>query len=103
MKIFGIGLNYVDHVYEFGRKELPTEPVVFSKPETALLKNNSPFYYPSFSNNIHFEVELVLRIGKEGKSIAEKFAETYIDSIGLGIDFTARDLQNDLKSKGLPW
>jgi 2-keto-4-pentenoate hydratase/2-oxohepta-3-ene-1,7-dioic acid hydratase in catechol pathway len=103
MKIFGVGLNYIDHVYEFGNREIPSEPVIFCKPDTALFRNNTPFYYPPFSNLIHYELEIVIRVGKEGKCIAEKFAHRYIDSIGLGIDFTARDLQNKLKLKGLPW
>lgn len=102
MKIICVGRNYGDHIKELGN-EKPEAPVVFLKPDTALLKDNAPFYYPSFSKEIHFEVELVLKIGKEGKFIQKNFASKYIDSIGLGIDFTARDVQNYLKSKGLPW
>lgn len=102
MKIIGIGRNYSDHAKELNNP-IPTEPVVFLKPDTALLKNNAPFYYPDFSNNIHHEVEIVVRICKEGKSITENFAENYYDAIGIGIDFTARDLQQKLKEKGLPW
>ncbi|QOI98000.1 MAG: fumarylacetoacetate hydrolase family protein [Flammeovirgaceae bacterium] len=102
MRIFAIGRNYVEHIRELNN-ERPDEPVIFTKPDTALLKNNEPFYYPDFSNDIHHEVELVLRICKEGKNIQEKFAGKYYDSLGIGIDFTARDLQNKAKEKGLPW
>ena len=102
MKIIGIGRNYATHAKELGN-EIPTEPVVFMKPETALLKNNNPFYFPSFSNEIHHEIELVLRIGREGTNIQEKFAHKYYDQIGLGVDFTARDLQSIAREKGLPW
>ena len=83
--------------------ERPDEPVIFTKPDTALLRNNSPFYYPDFSNDVHYEVELVFRICKEGKNIEEKFASKYFDAIGVGVDFTARDLQQKAKEKGLPW
>jgi len=102
MKIIGVGRNYSEHIQEL-KNDRPSEPVIFLKPDTALLKNNSPFYHPDFSNNIHYEVELLLRIGKEGKNIEEKFAHKYIDGIGIGIDFTARDLQDKAKEKGLPW
>lgn len=102
MKIFCVGLNYADHVREFGG-QIPTEPVIFSKPETALLKNNEPFYYPEFSKEIDYETELVVKINKEGKYIDPKFAHKYYDEVALGIDFTARDLQKVLKSKGHPW
>ncbi|MFN3839941.1 MAG: fumarylacetoacetate hydrolase family protein [Cyclobacteriaceae bacterium] len=102
MRIFAIGRNYVEHIQELNN-ERPDEPVIFTKPDTALLKNNEPFYYPGFSTDIHHEVELVLRISKEGKNIQEKFAGKYFDSIGIGIDFTARDLQTKAKEKGLPW
>lgn len=102
MRIFAIGRNYVEHIRELNN-ERPDEPVIFTKPDTALLRNNEPFYYPDFSNDIHHEVELVLRINKEGKNIQEKFASKYFDSIGIGIDFTARDLQTKAKEKGLPW
>jgi acylpyruvate hydrolase len=102
MRIFAIGRNYVEHIQELNN-ERPDEPVIFTKPDTALLKNNAPFYLPDFSNDIHHEVELVLRICKEGKNIDEKFAHKYYDSIGIGIDFTARDLQQKAKDKGLPW
>lgn len=102
MKILAIGRNYVDHIKELNN-ERPDEPVIFSKPETALLQNNAPFYYPDFSTNIHYEVEILLRICKNGKYIDKKFASSYYDAIGVGIDFTARDLQDKAKAKGLPW
>lgn len=102
MKIFAIGRNYAEHIKELNN-ERPDEPIIFTKPDTALLRNNAPFYYPDFSNDIHYEAELVLRICKEGKSIEEKFAGKYFDAIGVGIDFTARDLQQKAKEKGLPW
>lgn len=102
MRIFAIGRNYVEHIEEL-KNEKPSDPVIFTKPDTALLRNNSPFYYPDFSKDVHHEVELVLRICREGKNIEEKFAHKYYDSIGVGIDFTARDLQQKLKEKGLPW
>ena len=102
MRIFAIGRNYAEHIKELNN-ERPDEPVIFTKPDTAILRNNAPFYYPDFSKDIHHEVELVLRISKEGKNIEEKFACKYYDSIGVGIDFTARDLQQKAKEKGLPW
>ncbi len=102
MKIICVGRNYADHAKEMNNK-IPKEPVLFLKPETAIIRNNLPFFYPDFSNNIHYEVEIVLRINKLGKNIQEKFAHTYYNEIGLGIDFTARDLQKQLKEKGLPW
>jgi 2-keto-4-pentenoate hydratase/2-oxohepta-3-ene-1,7-dioic acid hydratase in catechol pathway len=102
MRIFAVGRNYAEHIKELNN-ERPEEPVIFTKPDTALLKNNSPFFYPDFSRDIHHEVELVLRICKEGKNIGEKFASRYFDAIGIGIDFTARDLQQKAKEKGLPW
>lgn len=102
MRIFAIGRNYAEHIKELNN-ERPEEPVIFTKPDTALLRNNAPFYYPDFSKDIHYEVELVLRIFKEGKNIEEKFAHKYYDAIGVGIDFTARDLQQKAKEKGLPW
>jgi acylpyruvate hydrolase len=102
MKIFGIGRNYAAHVEELNN-ERPTEPVIFTMPDTALLIKNRPFYYPSFSKSIHYEVEIVLKISKVGKNIDEKFAHTYYNEIGMGIDFTARDLQEKAKEKGLPW
>jgi acylpyruvate hydrolase len=102
MRIFAIGRNYVEHIQELNN-ERPDEPVIFTKPDTAILRNNAPFYHPSFSNDVHHEVELVLRICKEGKNIEEQFASRYYDAIGVGIDFTARDLQQKAKDKGLPW
>lgn len=102
MKILAIGRNYAEHIAELNN-ERPDEPVIFTKPDTAVLKNNQPFYYPDFSKEIHHEVELVLKICKEGKNIQEKFAHKYYDEIGIGIDFTARDLQQKAKEKGLPW
>jgi 2-keto-4-pentenoate hydratase/2-oxohepta-3-ene-1,7-dioic acid hydratase in catechol pathway len=102
MRIFAVGRNYVEHIQEL-HNERPEEPVIFTKPDTALLRNNSPFYYPDFSKDIHYEGELVLRISKEGKMIGEKFASKYFDAIGVGVDFTARDLQQNAKEKGLPW
>lgn len=102
MKIIAIGRNYQEHAKELSNP-IPTEPVVFLKPDTALLKEGKAFYHPDFSNDIHFEVELIIKIGKEGKHITTKFARNYIEAIGLGIDFTARDLQQKCKEKGLPW
>lgn len=102
MKIIAIGRNYAAHIEEL-KNERPSEPVIFTKPDTAILKNNEPFYYPEYSKDIHHEVEILLRIKKEGKYIQESFASDYYDEIGLGIDFTARDLQQKAKEKGLPW
>lgn len=102
MKILAIGRNYAEHILEL-KNERPDEPVIFSKPDTALLKNNAPFYYPDFTKDVHHEVEIVLKISKEGKNIQEKFAPKYYDEIAVGIDFTARDLQQKAKEKGLPW
>ncbi len=102
MKIFCVGRNYSDHAKELGN-DVPEEPVIFMKPKSALLQPHTPFYYPEFTNELHYECELVLRISKNGKYIQEKFASKYYDAITVGIDFTARDLQDDLKSKGLPW
>lgn len=102
MKILAIGRNYSEHAKELNNP-VPTEPVVFLKPDTALLREGKAFYHPEFSNDIHYEVELVVKIGKEGKHIAEKFALNYIESIGIGIDLTARDIQENCKKKGLPW
>ncbi len=102
MKIIAIGRNYAAHAKELNN-EVPTKPVIFLKPDTAVLKDNKPFYIPDFSNDIHFELEVVLKVCKEGKHIAEKFAANYYDEIGLGIDFTARDIQSQHKEKGLPW
>ena len=102
MKILCIGRNYADHIDELNN-ERPSEPVIFLKPDTAILKDNEPFYHPDFSNDIHHEVEIVLKINKVGKNIEARFAHKYYDEIGIGIDFTARDLQSKLKEKGLPW
>ena len=102
MKIFCVGRNYSDHAKELGN-EVPDEPVVFMKPKSALLQPHTPFYYPEFTNELHYECELVLRVSKNGKYIQEKFASKYYDAVSVGIDFTARDLQDELKSKGLPW
>jgi 2-keto-4-pentenoate hydratase/2-oxohepta-3-ene-1,7-dioic acid hydratase in catechol pathway len=102
MKIIAIGRNYAEHIKEL-QNERPDEPVVFLKPDTALLKDNAPFYYPDFSKDIHHEVEILLRISKEGKNIDPAFAHKYYEEIGIGIDFTARDLQQKCKTKGLPW
>lgn len=102
MKIFCIGRNYAKHVKELGN-DLPTEPIVFCKPPTALLNDGKPFYHPNFSENIHHEIELVLRVCKNGKAIDPKFAHKYYNQITVGIDFTARDWQNKLKDKGQPW
>lgn len=102
MKIICIGRNFAAHAKEMNA-EKPSEPVFFIKPDTALLRNNEPFYIPSFSNEIHYECEIIIKIDKVGKSISEKFAPKYYSSISLGIDFTARDLQQQCKEKGLPW
>ena len=102
MKIFCVGRNYANHAEELGN-EMPDEPVIFMKPKSALLQAHTPFYYPEFTNELHYECELVLRIAKNGKYIQERFAGKYYDAVTVGIDFTARDLQRELKEKGLPW
>lgn len=102
MKIICIGLNYHSHIQEL-KSTIPDNPVFFMKPETAIIVKNRPFFLPDFSKEIHYEVELLVRINKLGKSIQKKFAHTYYDEIGLGIDFTARDLQQKVRSEGLPW
>lgn len=102
MKIIAIGRNYAAHIAELNN-ERPAEPVIFLKPDTAVLRNNAPFYHPDFSDNIHFEVELLLKISREGKYVEKEFAHKYFEEIGIGIDFTARDLQQRCKEKGLPW
>ncbi|UMB60752.1 fumarylacetoacetate hydrolase family protein [Lutibacter sp. A80] len=102
MKIICIGRNYAKHIEEL-QSEKPEEPVIFLKPDSAILAKNQPFFIPPFSNDLHYEVEVLVKINKVGKYIEEKFAPKYYDEIGLGIDFTARDLQNKLKAKGLPW
>ncbi|NJY63319.1 fumarylacetoacetate hydrolase family protein [Salinimicrobium sp. CDJ15-81-2] len=102
MKIICIGRNYTEHIAEL-KNERPQEPVIFLKPDSAILLKKMPFFIPPFSNDVHYEVELLVRINKIGKHIQKKFAHKYYDEIGLGIDFTARDLQQKLKEKGLPW
>ena len=102
MKILCIGRNYAKHAQELGNS-VPTEPLFFLKPETAIQPKGHPFFIPHFSNDIHYEVELVVKINKPGKHIEEKFAHKYYSEIGLGIDFTARDIQQECKAKGLPW
>jgi 2-keto-4-pentenoate hydratase/2-oxohepta-3-ene-1,7-dioic acid hydratase in catechol pathway len=102
MKIICIGLNYRRHAQEMGWK-LPAEPVVFLKPDSSLLRNNKPFFLPDFSENIHYEVEVVIKISKLGKSISAKFAHRYFDEVTLGIDITARDIQSRMSAAGYPW
>ena len=102
MKIICIGRNYAEHAKELGN-EIPENPVIFMKPDTAILKKGSDFYIPEFSDDVHYELEVVLKISKGGKYIQEEKASNYFEEIGLGIDFTARDLQSQLKAKGLPW
>jgi len=102
MKIFAIGQNYVEHNKELNSKN-PIEPVVFMKPDTSLLKNNKPFYIPDFTNELHYETELIIKFNRLGKNIDSIFANRYYAEIGLGIDFTARDLQRKLKAEGKPW
>ncbi|MDA9972122.1 fumarylacetoacetate hydrolase family protein [Flavobacteriaceae bacterium] len=102
MKIICIGRNYTDHIKEL-ENEKPTDPVVFLKPDTSVLLKGQPFFIPEFSQDIHHEVEVLVKINRIGKHIQPKYAHKYYDEIGLGIDFTARDLQTKLKAKGLPW
>ena len=102
MKLICIGRNYTKHIEEL-ENEKPTDPVVFLKPDTAILLKKQPFFIPDFSDDVHHEVEILIKINKVGKHIDRKFAHKYYDEIGLGIDFTARDLQSQLKAKGLPW
>ena len=102
MKIICIGRNYTDHISELDN-EKPEHPIIFMKPDTAILLKNQPFFIPDFSNDVHHEVEILIKISRVGKHIDAKFAHKYYDEIGLGIDFTARDLQAKLKAKGLPW
>lgn len=102
MKIFAVGRNYTEHIKELNNV-VPDVPVIFMKPETALIKNNNPFYFPDFTKNIRYETEIVLKISKEGKHIQPKFSRKYFEEIGLGIDFTAVDVQEKLKQQGLPW
>ncbi len=102
MKIICVGRNYAAHAAEL-KNEVPSEPVIFLKPDTSLLPKRQPFFYPDFSKDIHFETELVVRIDRLGKNIPQKFAHKYYSEVTLGIDFTARDIQQELKEKGLPW
>lgn len=102
MKIICVGRNYTDHISELNNAK-PSEPVLFLKPDSAILPKHNPFYIPEFTQDLHYEVEIIVRINRLGKYIATRFAHKYYDEIGLGIDFTARDLQNKLKDKGLPW
>ena len=102
MKIICVGRNYADHAKELGNS-IPDEPVIFMKPKSALLQSHTPFYYPEFTNELHYECEIVLRVSKNGKYIQEKHAGNYYDAVTVGIDFTARDIQDELKKKGLPW
>jgi 2-keto-4-pentenoate hydratase/2-oxohepta-3-ene-1,7-dioic acid hydratase in catechol pathway len=102
MKIFCIGRNYAEHAKELGNG-IPDEPIIFMKPKSALIQGHTPFYYPEFTNDLHYEAELVVRISKNGKYIQEKHASNYYNAISVGIDFTARDIQQQLKDKGLPW
>ena len=102
MKIICIGRNYVAHTQEL-KNDIPEEPVFFMKPDSSLLRNNDPFYIPDWTKEVHHEIELVIKINRLGKNIEKRFAHRYFDEVGLGIDFTARDVQNKLKAKGLPW
>lgn len=102
MKIIAVGRNYVEHIQELNNEQ-SGDPVIFLKPETAILYRNAPFFYPDFSTDVHHEVEVLVKINRVGKNIEERFAHKYYDEVGLGIDFTARDLQTKLKTKGLPW
>lgn len=102
MKIICIGRNYAAHIAELGN-ERPDRPIIFMKPETSLIRDNAPFYYPDFTKDVHYELEVIIKIKKEGKTIAQEFASNYYDEIGLGIDFTARDWQENLKKSGHPW
>ncbi|MBN1253318.1 MAG: fumarylacetoacetate hydrolase family protein [Bacteroidales bacterium] len=102
MKIIAIGRNYIEHAKELNNP-VPKAPMFFMKPETSIIRNNNPFFYPDFSKDVHYETEIVIKICKVGKNIEEKFANRYYDEIGIGIDFTARDLQNICKEKGQPW
>ncbi|MGM9510839.1 fumarylacetoacetate hydrolase family protein [Larkinella sp. GY13] len=102
MKIIAVGRNYAEHIKELNNEQ-PEDPVIFTKPETAILRPGDPFFYPDFSTDVHYEVEILVRISRTGKNIEQKFAHRYYDEIGIGVDFTARDLQSKLKAKGLPW
>jgi acylpyruvate hydrolase len=102
MKIICIGQNYIDHIRELGN-EIPETPVIFLKPDSALLRNNQPFYYPEFTKELHYELEIVIRINRLGKHIEKRFAHKYYEELTVGIDMTARDLQREARKKGLPW
>lgn len=102
MKIICIGLNYMDHIREMNNP-IPKTPVFFLKPDSSIIRNNKPFFYPEFTSDLHYELEVVLKINRLGRNISEKFAHRYFSEIGLGIDFTARDLQRICKDKGMPW
>ncbi|GAB2592647.1 fumarylacetoacetate hydrolase family protein [Spirosoma areae] len=102
MKIICVGRNYAEHIQELNNEQ-PDDPVIFMKPETAVPLKNEPFFYPEFSSDVHYEVEILVKINRVGKNIDPKFAPKYYDEIGVGIDFTARDVQSKLKAKGLPW
>ena len=102
MKIICVGRNYAEHIKELNNEQ-PDDPVIFLKPETAILLKNESFFYPDFSTDVHHEVEILVKINRTGKNIEERFAPKYYDEIGVGIDFTARDIQSKLKVKGLPW
>jgi 2-keto-4-pentenoate hydratase/2-oxohepta-3-ene-1,7-dioic acid hydratase in catechol pathway len=103
MKVIAVGWNYAEHNKEMSRENYPEEPVGFMKPDSALLKNNKPFFLPDFSREIHYETEIIVRINRLGKNISEKFAHKYYDEVGVGIDFTARDLQKKQRENGSPW
>ncbi|SOD79115.1 fumarylacetoacetate hydrolase family protein [Spirosoma fluviale] len=102
MKIICVGRNYAEHIKELNNEQ-PEDPVIFMKPETAIPLKHEPFFYPDFSSDVHYEVEILVKINRVGKNIDQKFAHKYYDEIGIGVDFTARDLQSKLKAKGLPW
>ena len=103
MKIIAVGMNYALHNQELGHTSVNKEPVIFMKPDSAILKDGKPFFIPDFSNEVHYETELVVRINRLGKNISPRFASRYYDALTVGIDFTARDLQRKLRSQGLPW
>lgn len=102
MKLICIGRNYVDHAKEMN-SPLPENPVFFMKPDTCIIRNNQPFFYPDFTKELHYEIEFVVKLSRLGRNISEKFAHRYYNEVGLGVDFTARDLQQECKQKGLPW
>ena len=102
MKIFAIGFNYIDHANEL-KSQVPEEPVFFMKPDSSIVKRNKPVFYPNFTNDLQYEIEIVIKLNRVGKCISEKFAHRYYNEIGIGIDFTARDIQHVCRDKGLPW